>query len=339
MKRLVRCAGRAVLLGGLIAAAEARAACSYFSALDRDVTQPSQRALITWDPEQKSEAFTVQPAFKGNADDFGMVIPTPARPTLKEAPREIFKDLALYTILEPRPCRRPRKKLAATSEGGGGGSESVRRPSTVRILEAGVVGTLDYKIVTAERADDLYDWLKEHKYSYAGDEETLGFYVKKKWFFTVMKIDPKQMKRAADGTYQGDVSPTRFQFRSEELIYPLRITSLSVKDQTEALFYILAPAKMQLLGSKLEYAKRLKGPDLARLDRGQVQLPRPAIMGKGEGQSWDFKGLKGWIREGQFLTKVRRVYRKEEMTDDLVIGPAGNETEYTSYEDCGGDPP
>ena len=69
------------------------------------------------------------------------------------------------------------------------GAGPARRPSTVRVLEAGVVGTLDYKIVTAERADDLYDWLKEHKYSYAGDEETLNFYVKKKWYFTVMKID------------------------------------------------------------------------------------------------------------------------------------------------------
>jgi hypothetical protein len=60
---------------------------------------------------------------------------------------------------------------------------------------------------------------------------------------------------------------------------------------------------------------------------------------KGEGQTWDFKGLKGWVKEGQFLTKVRRVYRKEEMTSDLVIKPANDEAEYISYEDCGGVPP
>jgi len=333
MKRLARCAA---LLGGLIAA-EAWAACSYFAALDRDVTQPSQRALITWDPQQKSESFTVQPAFQGNADDFGMVIPTPARPTLKEAPREIFKDLALYTILTPRPCtsyhqrsNRPSMKKSA---------EAPRRESTVRVLEAGVVGTLDYKIVTAERADDLYDWLKEHKYNFAGDEETLDFYVKKKWLFTVMKIDPKQMKHAADGSYTGEVSPTRFQFVSAQLVYPLRITSISVKDQTEALLYVLGPKKIDLPGSKLEYAKRLVAADLAKLNQGQVTLPRPATMAGGDGQTWDFKGLKGWIKQGQFLTKVRRVYQKQEMTDDLVIKFADDETEYTSYEDCGGVPP
>jgi len=333
MKRLARCAA---LLGALIAA-EAWAACSYFAALDRDVTQPSQRALITWDPQQKSESFTVQPAFQGNADDFGMVIPTPARPTLKEAPRDIFKDLALYTILTPTPCTRKMKYSMVPSAPSA--ARAAPRPTTVRVLEAGVVGTLDYKIVSAERADDLYDWLKEHKYSFAGDEETLNFYVKKKWLFTVMKIDPKQMKRAADGSYTGDVSPTRFQFVSAQIIYPLRITSLSVKDQTEALLRVLGQKKVDLPGSKLEYAKRLKGPDLAKLDQGQVMLPRPMMLTKGEGQTWDFKGLKGWIKEGQFLTKVRRVYHKQEMTDDLVIKFADDEAEYTTYEDCGGVPP
>src|SRR3954468_12961201 len=156
MKKLAICAA---LSAGLFAAG-ARAACSYFAALDKDVTQPSQRALLTWNPDQKSEAFTVQPAFQGNADDFGMVIPTPARPTLKEAPRDIFKDLALYTILEPRPCTKMMKMKGAMIPSAPR-SAAAPRPTTVRVLEAGVVGTLDYKIVTAERADDLYDWLKE----------------------------------------------------------------------------------------------------------------------------------------------------------------------------------
>ena len=67
------------------------------------------------------------------------------------------------------------------------------RASTV--LEAGVVGSLDYKIIVAEQANGLFDWLKENSYVYSGDEATLDFYIQKKWFFTVMKIDPKQMKK------------------------------------------------------------------------------------------------------------------------------------------------
>src|SRR5436309_4691483 len=87
------------------------------------------------------------------------------------------------------------------------------RPKVI-VLEAGVVGSLDYKIISAERADDLYQWLKDNKYSYSGDEATLGFYVRKKWVFTVMKIDTMQMKKNKDGSYAGEVTPTRFQFAS-----------------------------------------------------------------------------------------------------------------------------
>src|SRR5262249_22350138 len=99
-----------------------------------------------------------------------------------------------------------------------------------------------------ERADDLFTWLKDNKYSYAGDEGTLDFYVKKKWLFTVMKIDTMQMKKNKDGSYAGEVTPTRFQFASDKLVYPLKITQLSVKDKTEALFYVQAPTKVDLPG-------------------------------------------------------------------------------------------
>jgi Uncharacterized protein conserved in bacteria (DUF2330) len=111
-----------------------------------------------------------------------------------------------------------------------------------------VVGSLDYKIIEASRADDLYQWLKDNKYSYSGDEATLNHYIQKKWLFTVMKIDTMQMKRNKDGTFAGEVTPTRFQFTSDKLIYPLKITQISVKDKTEALFYVQAPYKVDLQG-------------------------------------------------------------------------------------------
>jgi hypothetical protein len=252
-----------VVVGAWAAAAvhppSAESACCYFAAKDKDVLQPAQKAFITWDPAEKVETFTVQPKFEGNALDFGMVIPTPARPKLDEMPRDFFKELAVYTILKKREY--PQSKLlpqpplalyaafpGAAPRGFGGAVKTGARPSTVKVLEAGVVGSLDYKIITAERADDLFGWLKENKYSYSGDEATLDFYVKKGWFFTVMKIDTMQMKRNADGSFAGEVTPTRFQFTSEKLVYPLKITQISVKDQTEALLYVQTPYKVDLPG-------------------------------------------------------------------------------------------
>src|SRR5687767_14191607 len=96
-------ARRYLLLGlaGLLAPAVAHGACCYFSAKDQDVLQPSQKAFITFDEQEKVESFTVQPRFEGNAKDFGMVIPTPSRPKLDEISRDFFKELAVFTILEP----------------------------------------------------------------------------------------------------------------------------------------------------------------------------------------------------------------------------------------------
>src|SRR5262249_47415912 len=154
-------------------------------------------------------------------------IPTPARPKLDEMPRDFFKELALYTILKKR--EQPQSKLlyrfrpeqqgyalganfnAPTKQPAAGAPP--RKPAVV-VLEAGVVGSLDYKVIAADRADDLFKWLKDNKYSYSGDEGTLDFYVKKKWLFTVMKIDTMQMKKNKDGSYAGEVTPTRFQFSS-----------------------------------------------------------------------------------------------------------------------------
>jgi hypothetical protein len=260
LRRTITAALMALALAGPSAA---HAACCYFSAQNADILQPAQKVFLTWDPVKKAESFTVQPKFEGNALDFGMVIPTPTQPKLHEMPRDFFKHLAVYSILMRREF--PQSKLLqeywgrnqnklfdsvkkqSESKATAGEDRPPTKPSVV-VLEAGVVGSLDYKIIEASRADDLYKWLKDNKYHYAGDEAALNFYVQKKWLFTVMKIDTMQMKKNKDGSYAGEVTPTRFSFTSDKFVYPLKITQISVKDKTEALFYVQAPTKMDLQG-------------------------------------------------------------------------------------------
>jgi hypothetical protein len=387
MKKLLAIASVSVLLFGLTRLPPAESACCYFAAKDKDIMQPAQKAFITWDPAEKIETFTVQPKFEGNAADFGMVIPTPARPKLDEMPREFFKELAVFTILEPMDLTKY-KRIRRTFRGAvphsaRAGAEAQRH---VRVLEAGIVGSLDYKIIQADRADDLYAWLKDNKYSYSGDEATLDFYIKKSWFFTVMKIDPMQMKKKPDGSYEGEVTPTRFTFASEKLIYPLKITQLSVKDKTEALFYIQAPHKVDLKGdfsyeltwtpmwsqatgfalpdklsqqetdwhkhvgpvaagflqkvqemrrdrhepATLEWAKKIGDHDIGVLEGKEPynrQAPKEDVD--------KLKLLKGHVKKGQFLTKMRKPFSKPEMEADLEfvraeVGGQADDIEYFS---------
>jgi hypothetical protein len=363
-------------------------------------------------------------------------------------PRDFFKEMAVFTVLKRREFPHSHLLggfgglggglggfgggLGGFGGGGFGGMPPAPRKPEVKVVETGVVGSLDYKIIEAGRADDLYEWLKDRKYHYSGDEATLDFYVKKKWLFTVMKIDTMQMKRNKDGTFAGEVTPTRFRFASDKLVYPLKITQLSVKDRTEALFYVQAPFKTDLpddmtyqyqwlpmlenlegwyakgavaskqlprngeewlkatkdrrpallkrgeelgynfvsgkrpepnkkghIATTLEWAKKLTAADI-RVLKGQAayseKVPNPDEgftqadiddMKKGpavtktiqkrldtyrnerpggylvrEAPEAEVKGLKilaGHLKEGQFLTKFRKTFAKDEMNDDLLI--------------------
>src|ERR1041385_2094192 len=150
---------------------QTEAACCYFAAKEKDILQPAQKAFVTWDPAEKVETFTVQPRFEGNAQDFGMVIPTPGQPKLHEMPRDFFKELAVFTILKKRQY--PESKilprpdpaalfLGAVNRNGAFDDRLKERAHSVKVLESGVVGSLDYKVIQADRADDLYAWLKEN---------------------------------------------------------------------------------------------------------------------------------------------------------------------------------
>jgi hypothetical protein len=209
--------------------------------------------------------------------------------------------------------------------------------SSVVVLEAGVVGSLDYKVIKADRADDLYAWLKEHKYHYAGDEATLDFYVKKKWFFTVMKIDTMQMKRNPDGSFAGEVTPTRFQFASEQLVYPLKITQLSVKDKTEALFYVQAPYKVDLPGdwtyqyqwvpmlqnARGWYDKGIYGDDFlpGKADAWLKAIPNqvPGLLQKGQQLGFNFVSGQRPTPNQQGRIATTLEWAKKLTADDLKV--------------------
>jgi hypothetical protein len=351
----------------------ASAACCYFAALNQDVQQPGQRAFITWDEAQKTESFTVQPQFSGNAAEFGMVIPTPARPKLQEMPKDFFKALAVFTILEPMDTNKFRCPSAQKMRYSEGSSvvRSARPP--VRVLEGGVVGNLDYKILEADKADALYGWLKTNHYHYGGDESTLNYYVSKKWNFTVMKVDPRQMKQKAGGKYQGEITPTRFTFKTPKAVYPLRITQISVKDRTDVLLYVMAKKKMDMDGSwsyetnfvnlwtqamqwaipeKLTEREKYWQKKIAQYERtvNRKQPPPGGYTYPGENLEWagkltaarldvltgkakynreappeEIKRLRllsGHLKQDWFLTKFRRNFHHNEMTQDISLIPA-----------------
>ncbi len=367
----------AIALNLALLTMSASAACCYFAALNKDVQQPGQRAFITWDEANKTEAFTVQPQFAGDAADFGMVIPTPSRPKLQEMPKDFFKALAVFTILEPMDLSKFKRRPAYPSMSGGGimyskGGGHSDVPPSVRVLEGGVVGNLDYKILEADKATALFDWLKANHYHYGGDEASLNYYVQKKWNFTVMKVDPRQMKQKTAGKYQGEITPTRFTFKSSKAVYPLRITQISVKDQTDVLLYVMSNKKMDMDGAwsyednftsmwsqAMSFAIPEKMTEREKFWQKHLSNGQPVKRGiprKGyptsSGSNLEWSGkltsarldvltgkakynrvappeeikrlslLTGHLKQDWYLTKFRRTFVHNEMTQDISLIPA-----------------
>lgn len=261
--------------------------CGYFAAKDKEVWQLGQTVFLGWDPQTKLETLVIQPAFESKALDFVTIIPTPSRPKLQPMPRAFFRHLDVFTRLKHREL--PKSKLLSVTTNASKRDETTRKPANpwhdqprvaaAAVLEAGVVGVLDYKIIRGGWADALFKWLKDNRYAYAGAEATLNAYVQKGWFFTVLKIDPAQMRKNRDGSYTGAVAPMRIQFTTEKLVYPLRIAQTSVREPIPILFYVQAPFKVELPGEKrtptrVEWAKRLSDHDI-KLLRGEAPYSEP----------------------------------------------------------------
>ena len=339
------------------------AACGYFEpdrgpqlnpiAVRPAITQPGQRAFLTWDEQKQLESFTVQPEFSGNAKDFGMVIPTPNRPKLQEMPKDFFSALGTFTTLLPLDTSKFRMpvQISAAQSMNNSKTEARSLPPQVKILERGIVGTLDYKILEANDSRALTKWLRDNRYSYRGQEAILDSYVKKHWYFTVMKIDSRNMKKRPDGTFLGEVTPSRFTFQAARLIYPLRITRVSVIDSTDVQLYVLARKKMDMEGTwsfepnfwwawkqsmAMAYPNKLTPEDKLWLER--VKNWNPRFLPAGSCLEWTAKLtpqrlqaiqrgpapriLTGHLKPGWTLTKIRKRFQKKEMDRDINFVPA-----------------
>jgi hypothetical protein len=233
------------LLSGLAGPPSAPGGCGYFAAKGQEALQPGQQVFLDWEPDTRRETLTLQPRFEGTARDFALVVPTPSRPTLLPVPRDFFKQLAVLTRLKKRAF--PSSKLLPAADDGPALARTADTPGPpVRVLESGVVGALAWKVLAAERADELRKWLKDNNYHVAGGEAALEHYVRKKWFFTVLKADAAQLPRHRDGSCGGEVAPLCLQFTSDRPVYPLRMARGAGRDRADILFYVQAPFKADL---------------------------------------------------------------------------------------------
>jgi len=290
MRRSWLCAGTAAIV--LAALAPSRGECvGLVAARGRDVQMPAIKAFIGWDG--KTEELVVQPGFDGNAGEFGVIVPTPSQPEVSAAPRDFFTELGVFTQLKHREMPRsnllPLREAIAPERGG-------RRFSGVRVLDRGVVGTLAVQVLLAEKPEELAGWLKEHQFQVEAND--LAFYVTNKWYFTVARIDPQQLKKDPRAGFVGDLAPLRLTFKTDKPVLPLRLARGNVKESCEVTVYVQAATKVDLPAEQSYQYQWLPLLDASRGRYPKGTFPGGAEL-PGQGDDW----LKAAATQRSALTK------------------------------------
>ena len=201
---------------------------------DSYYTESQQQAIIFHHDNQ--ETLILSTAFKGDLQEFAWVIPTPAKPELKEASENFFNVLADYT--------KPRDVDYTPPGWFGIGALDTAGEIGVTIIETKEVGDYIATTLSATDPDSLVNWLNENGFQY--EDRALPIfqeYIDDEWYFVALKIKPEIVEKNEEFS-----SPIRLDFESSEIIYPLKMTTAGeiTSKEIPILLYIFADHKQTL---------------------------------------------------------------------------------------------
>jgi hypothetical protein len=186
----------------------------------KPVVNADQTVLIIWDAANKMQHFIRQASFKGEADDFGFIVPSPTQPELEESGNDAFPHLRKLTEPEVIKIKRPAPGGCGCSSPSAQMTKSVEEGAAVRVLSEKQVAGFDAVVLEAGAADALVAWLKDHGYAFSPEVEAWAKpYVEARWKFTALKV-----AKPKDGKKQDtvDASALRMSFKTERPLFPYR---------------------------------------------------------------------------------------------------------------------
>lgn len=291
--------------------------CVIFPPSGRDVFGVSQRSILIFNNEEVS--LIPQVHFEGDARDFGILVPVPARPRLSSVGAAIFSEMSFLT----QPLWRRSGEGCSCDD-----SYPVYGPVYDRGMEAGamvdasaggvtviyekIVGTYQAVVLQATGAGDLTNWLEENHYRFnSADSLVLAEYIAQNWYFVAMKLDTAKVPAQINAWWNASTSPAKitFNYQSTSLAYPLKISAISTKERAEVLVYTIGPDPMRFTGARVEYANAI--------DENEEE----AIAER-------YPTLYDLIAPGVFITKLRKTFSKAEMQHDIAITASEDRREF-----------
>ncbi len=293
------------------AAAPARADGMMLAPWGYELYETGQIAVVIHDGTSGTETLHVLPGFRSESDDFAWIVPVPALPEVAVSDIALFREAVDLTA----PAWRSREEAWGCAQEDYEIGYLEPQDNDVDIIDDRVVGVYRTLVLDADDASALADSLTAWGFLHAGNEEetlaVLDSYVARSWYFVAMKIDPEAFENwlMEGGYWYGRLDPIRLEFAANEPIYPLEISSVSAASSSEVILYTVADARLTFPDATTLYANRVTA--------GELQEIRTA-----------YPTLGSLLHAGDFVTKLRRNYAPDEMTEDLMLTPDDNEGEF-----------
>lgn len=232
---------------------QACATVTYESGLPNNISITDESALIVWNAQTHTEHFVRQANFRTKAKDFGFLVPTPSKPQLGVAEKELFSDLErellprTKTIVQRGVHFTPLISAiqgAASSRGSADGAAGNRAANAaassdendVEVVEQRRVGDYNASVLRASDVRSLTKWLRKHRYAVSSDtRDWLTPYVKAGFFLTAFQIVSDVNQESAQA------KAVRLTFKSDAPFFPYRETRRQQKqrgERTLRVFYI-----------------------------------------------------------------------------------------------------
>lgn len=237
--------------------------------------QPDQQGIVR-DGLQKTyvfykdgvESLVIHPGFKGDVQEFGMLIPFPSPPAIRKVPDNTFAHIANTidppeVVVDIRPMQTlafmARESLEESRDESAGAGLGISQ-STVQVLREEAVGMYDVAVLKSGSADDLKRWMTENEYRFPqGMESVCEDYIKDDWCFVAVRasvghkqlVDPQPGATSVDSTLQpgasfdGHVQAMGFRFFSDKLTVPMRLSTYNDGDLRNVV-YLLTDQPMSI---------------------------------------------------------------------------------------------
>ncbi|MFT7558107.1 MAG: hypothetical protein ACI83D_000793 [Planctomycetota bacterium] len=246
-----------LMLGMFLSPQSSLAFCQFFLPPLRTFTPADDmRAFVAH--SDGVEHIVVQPGFVTDAEDFAFVLALPARPTVIEAPKNIFIDLEDLT--NPTTFFPPMML---------GVAEITEEDSAkVVVVEQKIVGDFSVSVLTAESSIALVEWLDDNDYETTdSDLETFEYYVSQGGhYFAALKItnpliDDENNILMLPPTH---LSAIEFTFASPTPVLPTRILAGTGGEMSLAL-YTLGDNPLYIPGVDILYSQKLSQNDFQKI--------------------------------------------------------------------------